>query len=128
MCCNKTTSLHSGHFLSASGAPVFRPHALLLRGAMYTLSRQDEKALQDFSAVVETKDLEKEVGGPSEKGREGEGRGGREGEGAVNLCCIAPCLNNLFTSFFKVHTCNCSSCVLMVCLVLEHTPRCMPTL
>ena len=41
---------------------MFVSHALLLRGAMHALSREDDRALQDFTAVVNTKELEKEVG------------------------------------------------------------------
>lgn len=48
-------------FLVLTGNAVFVPHALLLRGSMYSLYRQDPKALKDLQDVINTKDLPNEV-------------------------------------------------------------------
>lgn len=47
--------------LPYTGCPSFAPHALLLRGTMYILWRQSEKALKDLSDVINTKDISNEV-------------------------------------------------------------------
>jgi tetratricopeptide (TPR) repeat protein len=43
------------------GHVVFRPHALLLRGSMYSLWRQDKCALDDLNAVLSLPDLPPEM-------------------------------------------------------------------
>ena len=41
---------------------MFLSHALLLRGTLYTLWREDEKALKDLQEVINTQGQNKEVG------------------------------------------------------------------
>ena len=48
-------TLHT--YFARTGTAVYVPHALLLRGSMYALFRQDSSALKDFQAVINTKDL-----------------------------------------------------------------------
>ena len=43
------------------GDPVFKPHALLLRGSLCTLWRMEKEALLDLQEVVNMEGLAKEV-------------------------------------------------------------------
>ena len=43
------------------GHDVFKPHALLLRGSLYCLWRQDQAALTDLKAVLDVPGLKSEV-------------------------------------------------------------------
>ena len=40
---------------------MFIPHALLLRGTLYALWREDDKALKDLQDLVNTQGQDKEV-------------------------------------------------------------------
>ena len=42
---------------------MFVPHALLLRGTLYSLWREDGKALKDLQEVVNTQEQDKQVNG-----------------------------------------------------------------
>ena len=41
---------------------MYIPHALLLRGTLYSLWREDKKALKDLQEIVNTREQDKEVG------------------------------------------------------------------
>ena len=43
------------------GQAVFVPHALLLRGTLYALWREDEKGLKDLQDLVNTTGVDKQV-------------------------------------------------------------------
>ena len=43
------------------GQTVFVPHALLLRGTLYALWREDEKGLKDLQDLVNTSGVDKQV-------------------------------------------------------------------
>ena len=43
------------------GQAMFVPHALLLRGTLYALWREDEKALKDLQDLVNTHGGDKQV-------------------------------------------------------------------
>lgn len=40
---------------------MFKPHALLLRGSLYGLWRQEDEAVNDLQAVIATSDLQVQV-------------------------------------------------------------------
>ena len=44
------------------GHSMYIPHALLLRGTLYSLWREDKKALKDLQEIVNTREQDKEVG------------------------------------------------------------------
>ena len=53
--------VHVFVLLWSTGHAVFVPHAMLLRGAMHTLWREDDKALKDFQDVINAQGLSPEV-------------------------------------------------------------------
>ena len=55
--------LPSSHHSPFTGCPLFVSHALLLRGTMYTLWRQPEAALKDFTQMINTEGVSTEVCG-----------------------------------------------------------------
>ena len=47
--------------LLRAGQAVFVPHALLLRGTLYAMWREDEKGLKDLQDLVNTSGVDKQV-------------------------------------------------------------------
>ena len=61
-CCFEcTVKVFTAFYARTLGDPVFVPHALLLRAAMYSLWRQDQLAVGDYDAIISSPGLEPQV-------------------------------------------------------------------
>ena len=47
--------------MDVTGSPVFKPHAMLMRGGLHSLWRMEKEALKDLQDVINMEGLPKEV-------------------------------------------------------------------